>query len=64
MAMTEKEYEWVRFELRKLRKHIQKEILTKREVVKGERVYQVNIQLFPVTDRSEEKKSPEVSSPI
>lgn len=55
MAMTEKEYEMVRFELRKLRKHIQKEILTNRESSEGERVYQVNIQLFPVTDKVEEK---------
>lgn len=51
MAMTEKEYEWVRFELRKLRKHIQKEISMKREEEAGDRVYQVNIQLFPVTDQ-------------
>ncbi|MCB0378024.1 MAG: TIGR02147 family protein [Bdellovibrionales bacterium] len=59
MAMTEKEYEWVRFELRKLRKHIQKEILTNREMSPGERVYQVNIQLFPVTDKVVEEKSQE-----
>lgn len=54
LAMTEKEYEWVRFELRKLRKQIQKEISMKREQAPGERVYQVNIQLFPVTDKVEE----------
>lgn len=54
MAMTEKEFEWARFELRKLRKHIQKEIAMKREQNKGERVYQVNIQLFPVSDKVEE----------
>ena len=53
MAMTEKEFEWVRFELRKLRKQIQKEISMKREQTKGDRVYQVNIQLFPVTDKEE-----------
>ena len=64
MAMTEKEYEWVRYELRKLRKHIQKEIITKREEEKGERVYQMNIQLFPVTDKAEEKKSAEAGVPI
>ena len=54
LAMTEKEYEWVRFELRKLRKQIQKEISMKREQSKGDRVYQVNIQLFPVTDRADQ----------
>lgn len=58
LSMTEKEYEWVRFELRKLRKQIQKEISIKREQTKGERVYQVNIQLFPVTDKMEEPVRP------
>ncbi len=53
LAMTEKEFEWVRFELRKLRKQIQKEITMKREQTPGERVYQVNMQLFPVTDEVE-----------
>ncbi len=53
LAMTEKEFEWVRFELRKLRKQIQKEISMKREQTPGDRVYQVNIQLFPVTDKVE-----------
>ena len=55
LAMTEKEFEWVRFELRKLRKQIQKEISMKREQNQGDRVYQVNIQLFPVTDKSQEE---------
>ena len=50
LAMTAKEYEWARFELRKLRKHIQKEISVNREQSQGDRVYQVNMQLFPVTD--------------
>jgi uncharacterized protein (TIGR02147 family) len=49
LAMTKKEYEWVRFELRKLRKQIQKEIAMKREEGPGERVYQMNLQLFPLT---------------
>ncbi len=55
LAMTEKEFEWVRFELRKLRKHIQKEISMKRETTSGERVYQMNIQFFPLSDPSAEK---------
>ena len=57
LSMTEKEFEWVRFELRKLRKQIQKEISMKREQSQGDRVYQVNMQLFPVTDKVEEKAS-------
>lgn len=51
MAMTEKEYEWVRFELRKLRKNLQKQLMINREENQGDRVYQVNMQLFPVTDK-------------
>ncbi len=54
MAMTEKEYEMVRFELRKLRKQLQKDISMNREQRPGDRVYQVNIQLFPVTDKIDE----------
>ena len=56
MAMTEKEFEWVRFELRKLRKQLQKQISINREENKGERVYQVNMQLFPVTDQTTQKE--------
>ncbi len=55
LAMTEKEFEWVRFELRKLRKHIQKEISMKRETGPGDRVYQMNIQFFPLSDQTQEK---------
>ena len=55
LAMTKKEYEWVRFELRKLRKQIQKQISMNRESSLGDRVYQMNIQLFPLTDPTQEK---------
>lgn len=53
IAMTQSEFEQVRFELRQLRKRIQKDLMVKRETTKGERVYQMNVQLFPVTDRVE-----------
>lgn len=53
IAMTQGEFEQVRFELRQLRKRLQKDLMVKRETTKGERVYQMNIQLFPVTDRVE-----------
>lgn len=56
LAMTQKEYEWVRFELRKLRKQVQTEIQTKRESELGERVYQFNVQLFPITDAVQGRK--------
>ena len=54
IAMTPAEFELVRFELRQMRKRIQKDLKTKRETAKGERVYQMNIQLFPVTDKISE----------
>lgn len=53
VAMTEEEFQQVRFELRQLRKRLQRDILVKRKSTKGERVYQLNVQLFPVTDKSE-----------
>lgn len=53
MALTQEEFELVRFEVRQLRKRLHKDISVKRRSSKGERVYQLNIQLFPVTDRVE-----------
>lgn len=53
IAMTQSEFEQVRFELRQMRKRIQKDLKMKREAGKGERVYQMNIQLFPVTDKAD-----------
>lgn len=53
VAMTEEEFNQVRFELRQLRKRLQRDILVKRMATKGERVYQLNVQLFPVTEKSD-----------
>jgi uncharacterized protein (TIGR02147 family) len=53
MAMTQAEFEQVRFEVRQLRKRLQKDLAVKRKTSKGDRVYQLNIQLFPVTDSSD-----------
>jgi uncharacterized protein (TIGR02147 family) len=52
MAMTQEEFDHVRFELRQLRKRLQKDLMVRRQSSKGDRVYQLNIQLFPVTDQS------------
>jgi uncharacterized protein (TIGR02147 family) len=52
VAMTEEEFNKVRFELRQLRKRLQKDLLTERKSSKGDRVYQLNIQLFPVTEKA------------
>ena len=50
LALTQKEFEEIRFELRKVRKKFQKDIMMNRENTKGEKVYQLNIQLFPITE--------------
>ncbi len=52
LAMSPEEFEHVKFELRQLRKRINKDVGVKRLSSKGERVYQLNIQLFPVTEKS------------
>jgi uncharacterized protein (TIGR02147 family) len=49
LALTKQEFDDLRFQLRKLRKDAQKNIGVKRLTTKGERVYQLNLQLFPVT---------------
>ena len=49
LALTKQEFEELRFQLRKLRKEAQKNIGVKRLTSKGERVYQLNLQLFPIT---------------
>lgn len=52
LSLTDREFEKVKFELRQLKKRIYKDISVKREISKGDRVYQMNIQLFPVTKES------------
>jgi uncharacterized protein (TIGR02147 family) len=49
LALTKEEFESVKFEIRKLRKKISKDISSARNQSKGDRVYQLNFQLFPVT---------------
>lgn len=48
-ALTEEEFNRFKFELRQFRKKWQKEVAVNRKSTKGERVYQLNIQLFPLT---------------
>ena len=52
MSLTEKEFELIKFRLRHLRKSMHKDNLTARESSKGDRVYQLNLQLFPVSNAS------------
>ncbi len=52
MSLTEKEFNDVKFKLRQLRKSLHKENSIARISEKGDRVYQLNLQLFPVTNAS------------
>lgn len=51
LCLTEKEFQALKFELRHLRKRVFKDNLVAREQSKGDTVYQLNIQLFPVTGK-------------
>lgn len=50
MSLTKSEFEEIKFKLRQMRKSLHKDNSIARMKEKGERVYQLNIQLFPVTN--------------
>ncbi len=52
-VLTEEEFEQLKFELRQFRKRWSKDVSVKRKNSKGDRVFQMNIQLFPLTRRSQ-----------
>lgn len=60
LALTQSEFEEIRFKLRQMRKQLHKDNSIQRMSSKGERVYQLNLQLFPVTNRA--VVSPETQS--
>ncbi|MBS1968884.1 MAG: TIGR02147 family protein [Bdellovibrionales bacterium] len=63
LSMTKQEFEEVKFKLRQMRKQINKDNSIARSSSKGEKVYQLNIQLFPVTNAvSADKNSKDDSS--
>jgi uncharacterized protein (TIGR02147 family) len=53
VALTEEEFEQLKFELRQFRKRWHKDISVKRKNAKGDRIFQMNVQLFPLTRRSQ-----------
>lgn len=53
VALTEEEFDQLKFELRQLRKRWFKDFAVQRRLNKGDRVFQLNIQLFPVTKQSQ-----------
>lgn len=52
LTLTKKEFERLKFELRQLKKRFFKDVAMSRESSKGHRVYQLNIQFFPLTDQA------------
>lgn len=52
LSLTAKEFEEIKFKLRQLRKSLHKDNSIARMASKGERVYQLNLQLFPVSNAS------------
>jgi len=52
LSLTKNEFEELKFKLRQLRKQTYKDNAIKRLSSKGERVYQMNLQLFPITNSS------------
>jgi len=55
LSLTTKEFEDIKFKLRQFRKSLHKDNSIARMTSKGDRVYQLNLQLFPVSNAS--KKS-------
>ena len=49
LCLTDSEFEELKFELRHLRKKLHREFSAKRAASPGDRVYQLNLQLFPLT---------------
>jgi uncharacterized protein (TIGR02147 family) len=62
LSLTKQEFDDVKFKLRQIRKQINKDNSIARMGSKGERVYQLNIQLFPVTNSSA-KLPPKIDLP-
>lgn len=54
VCLTEAEFEKIKFELRHLRKRILKDALVSREQGPGDRVYQLNIQMYPLTKKAKQ----------
>lgn len=53
LSLTKSEFEEIKFKLRQMRKALHKDNSIARMKNKGERVYQLNLQLFPVTNAVE-----------
>ncbi|KHD88112.1 MAG: hypothetical protein OM95_11420 [Bdellovibrio sp. ArHS] len=63
LSLTKAEFEEIKFKLRQMRKTLHKDNSIARMKQKGERVYQLNIQLFPVTNAVEGVEKASVIKP-
>lgn len=64
LSLTKTEFEEIKFKLRQMRKALHKDNSIARMKDKGERVYQLNIQLFPVTNAVESAVKPAMKSAL
>ncbi|WP_413582866.1 TIGR02147 family protein [Bdellovibrio sp. HCB288] len=64
MSLTKAEFEEIKFKLRQMRKGLHKDNSIARMKSKGERVYQLNIQLFPVTNSVNASSQPIMQSAL
>lgn len=64
MSLTKSEFEEIKFKLRQMRKGFHKDNSIARMKEKGERVYQLNIQLFPVTKSVEGATKPLIKTAL
>lgn len=64
MSLTKQEFEEIKFKLRQMRKSLNKDNSIARSKSKGERVYQLNIQLFPVSNVASEASNEVLKSAL
>lgn len=57
LSLTESEFEEIKFKLRQMRKQMTKDNSIARSQGEGDRIYQLNVQLFPVTKKVESQKT-------
>ncbi len=57
LSLTESEFEEIKFKLRQMRKQMTKDNSIARSQGEGDRIYQLNVQLFPVTKKVENQKT-------
>lgn len=57
LSLTKAEFEEIKFKLRQMRKQMTKDNSIARSQGEGDRIYQLNVQLFPVTKKVENQKT-------